>query len=843
MQRLFTFIVFLALTFNAQAQINEVTISSNVTLQKEAAKEQQRIQNILQQIEVDRNKTDLPEDLFIVDGACLLVGDTFEVCIDTTGITQAGASLNICGTNPFGTASFVQDTSCVIFVPNLGITQMQMDSLCIEFCDGSGTCDTTIYPLVLHRDNNTTTLPVTSLNVEESSQICPTLNLPGNFSGGQIISNNSLLGSVFSSADCIFYEAQLFAGTDTVVFEVCDNYCVCDTYLIPFNISGDTLGLPFMDDFSYDGPFPDKENWLDRNVFVNNLMALNPVSVGVATFDGLNSGGAPHGGGFGFSDALTSAYLDLSTGSDIFLSFYLEPQGLGDSPTNSDSMATLVLEFKNSLGDWVEIDDFNGYENNARIDEFTFHSYPISLSQYLYNGFQFRFRNFSRRSGNIDHWHLDYVRVLSNSSNNNPIYGDLAFTKIPASILKTYSSMPWWQFNSDELIDSISYEEINLFNHDDEILAPVLNVGEGHSITEVTTSVPITDDQLLQAGTGPNDANTNPGRQVKFSDQVANGFSTVQTGLETLFPNFTYLEFDRTFTFPLIGAEIASVPAVERNNTVTRKIIFDNYFAYDDNTAERGIEAGKKDTQIALKFHTNIADTLKAVQIHFPHIVVDASSQLFNLKVWVGELSDTAQYNGLLQKPLYIDSFTDSLNGFTTYVLTDPITGNRTPLAIPAGDFYVGWQQVSDCNIFQCIAVGSDKNRPEGMQDVYADLTGGGNWEPILDINPTLNGTLMIRAVVGSGEPQQSSNTEDLTTYSRFSIFPNPTSGQINIDITDGEHHQFSYAVFNSVGQLLQNGELVPQLDLGNLQNGIYFVKLINNKSKQIVNHKIIIAK
>ena len=838
MQRLYFLIVLLVLTFfTAQAQINEVPIGSNPTLQKEAAKEQQRLDNILQQMETAEQGAEV-RGLGIANSTCLLTGEIFEVCVDTFGFTQAGASLNICSTVNFGIASQVADTTCFQYVANTGITQMEMDSLCIEFCDGSGMCDTTIYPIVIHRNNNTITLPTTTLNIEESTQICPPLNLPGNPLSSQILNNNPQLGNTFNSLQCLFYEAQLFSGADTVEFEICDDFCVCDTYIIPFTIVGDTLSLPFMDDFSYDGPYPDKQNWLDKDVFINNTMAVGPVSVGVATFDGLNSSGAPHGSGFGDADVLTSAYLDLSSASDVFLSYYLEPQGLGDAPSTSDSIVTMILEFKNSLGEWVEIDSYTGHENNLGQDEFGFFAYPISLSQYTYDGFQFRFRNLAKRTGNIDHWHLDYVRVLSNTS-DSPIYPDVAFTQIPNSILKNYTSMPWWHFQNEELNTSDVYSEVQLYNHFDATLEIVPNAAQEHIIEEITSATPIANDQLLNAG----QSNVVTGGNIINSSQVANGFSSMQTGLNN-FPNFTYLEFDRTFTYPKLSEEPSSVPAVSRNNTVTRKIIFDDYFSYDDNTAEAGIEASKKNTQIAVKFTANVADTLKAVQIHFPHVVVNTSSQLFNLKVWVGQLDDEPEYNGLLQKPLYIDSYADSLNGFTTYVLIDAITGERTPLAIPAGDFYIGWQQVSDCAIFECIAIGNDKNNPSGMENVFVDGTGGGtNWNEVLSLNPTLEGSLMIRAVVGAGEPQQSSNTDELTVNSRFSIFPNPSTGQLNIDITDGEHHQFSYTVFNAVGQRLAEGQLVPQLDLSLLQNGIYFVKIMNKKSNQVVNHKIIIAK
>ena len=113
----------------------------------------------------------------------------------------------------------------------------------------------------------------------------------------------------------------------------------------------------------------------------------------------MNSGGAPRGGGFGESDVLTSAYLDLSTGSDIFLSFYIQPQGLGDSPTTSDSLNTFILEFKNNLDEWIEIAGYNGHDqvNN----QFNFFAEPISESQFRFDGFQFRFINIARKTGNI----------------------------------------------------------------------------------------------------------------------------------------------------------------------------------------------------------------------------------------------------------------------------------------------------------------------------------------------------------------------------------------------------------------------------------------------------------
>ena len=54
------------------------------------------------------------------------------------------------------------------------------------------------------------------------------------------------------------------------------------------------LVLPFYDDFSYAGPYPNPSLWLDQYVFVNNTKGVAPPTIGVATFDGLNQFGYPY---------------------------------------------------------------------------------------------------------------------------------------------------------------------------------------------------------------------------------------------------------------------------------------------------------------------------------------------------------------------------------------------------------------------------------------------------------------------------------------------------------------------------------------------------------------------
>src|ERR1700752_4776454 len=54
--------------------------------------------------------------------------------------------------------------------------------------------------------------------------------------------------------------------------------------------------LPFFDDFSsaMKSPYPKSTHWIDSNVYVNTGFPIAPLSIGVATFDGLSKTGYPY---------------------------------------------------------------------------------------------------------------------------------------------------------------------------------------------------------------------------------------------------------------------------------------------------------------------------------------------------------------------------------------------------------------------------------------------------------------------------------------------------------------------------------------------------------------------
>lgn len=125
------------------------------------------------------------------------------------------------------------------------------------------------------------------------------------------------------------------------------------------SVSFEPLRLPFMDDFSNDGPYPDATKWLDSAVYINAHYPVFPVDYGVATFDILNDTGGIYTDANVFpiiADYLTSypirldSIFDIDQGTSwkvtpadsVYFSFYYQPQGRGDAPLSYDSLA---LEF------------------------------------------------------------------------------------------------------------------------------------------------------------------------------------------------------------------------------------------------------------------------------------------------------------------------------------------------------------------------------------------------------------------------------------------------------------------------------------------------------------------
>ncbi|MBT7481162.1 MAG: hypothetical protein HN677_02075, partial [Flavobacteriales bacterium] len=77
------------------------------------------------------------------------------------------------------------------------------------------------------------------------------------------------------------------------------------------SINKSDLSIPFIDDFSSTSTIPDSVLWEDNSVFVNRNYGVNPITIGVATFDGLDANGRAYDMNLTGTDAENADTLKL----------------------------------------------------------------------------------------------------------------------------------------------------------------------------------------------------------------------------------------------------------------------------------------------------------------------------------------------------------------------------------------------------------------------------------------------------------------------------------------------------------------------------------------------------
>lgn len=820
-------------TFSLLAQ-TEVPLLSNPVLEQAHAKWQQ--ENLAKWLGDDYTPTrfdvNCAEEIPTLN--YLTAGEEIGFYVDTFDLDGAGGLITClnCEDQNFGVA--VLDSTALRYVSN-GDVIAGIDTILVQFCTaGNETCYTFDYPILVKREGMSRTDPAVTLAPEESTLYTIDIEgLPGNFAcANQYVCDDDYEGEPDmwvsqSKPYQFFYEASFYDGTDMVCFVICDNFTICDTVNIPFNIENNTLLTPpLIDDFSYEGPYPDKGMWLDADVYVNTDFSTNPVSVGMATFDGLDKNGKPYGGGFGTSDRLTSTYINLEGGGDMYLSFWAQQQGLGDRPEDDDSMQ---LHFKKDDGEWIDtILVLDGVASTVPLNETPgWQFYSVQLDDdFLHDDFQFRFVNLSSRTGALDIWNLDYIRLADNA--NNMIVNDIALVNPPSNILKNYTSMPWEHFEENQAAEVVDELKATLYNHtldNQSINDSEVNIVGKNLRNDVEV-------ELLSASLEELAINV-PTAEYAFTDIAVN--------LSLVDPSFVgedSLEFITTYS-------IDSLSAISRNDTVRRSTIFDNYFAHDDGTAESNIVAqnfANQSVEIAVQFTANVEDSLRAIQVHIPHIIGNINSQLLNFKVWVGGdmPGDTANYEMLFVRPEYLSDYRgDSLQGYTTYPWVNEL-GKAEAIYLPPGNFFIGWEQAVPCQGTSCVPMGYDKNTPEAARFNFRRRNND-DWEPFPVAVP--DGAVMLRPVVGDFTPGPTDVDNIVKTEHPIKIFPNPASDRIQLQLLEGNYKDYQVSIFNNTGQLIRQLTMTEELDIADYQSGIYFLKIANLHAQTISNHKIVIIK
>lgn len=567
-----------------------------------------------------------------------------------------------------------------------------------------------------------------------------------------------------------------------------------------------SLELPFFDDFSDSYIYPKQSLWANKYVYINSTLAEDAPSIGVATFDAVNEKGEIYEHAFFaepfVADTLTSLPINLNypNNNTIYLSFYYEAGGIGNPPDDKDS---LILEFYAPDDDkWTTIWAVNGGISPG----FNYVNLQINDAKYLKDGFKFRFKNIASLgssiypdlASNCDFWHVDYIYLNKDRNENDNDFKDIAFTKPLGSLLKNFEAIPWAHYktlSSSEIKDKLNVEFYN--NGNSSRIIDSLNF----TLTDLTGNTAI---QKYYGGTFP--------------------FLTAHTFFPSEFSNFSF-NFPTnnidTCYFNLQAKIVTNSYDPIQNNVINYTQKFKDYYAYDDGSAEAGYGIygnGTKFGSVAVKFEPLASGYLKGVNIYFTQAKDNASQNYFWLDIRKQKengMPDTAFVSLEGQRPEY----TDELNKFYYYEFDEPIKIE--------GNFFIGWTQTND----KMINIGFDYNNIAN-KNVYYNISE--DW-----VQSTIKGAIMMRPVFTN---ETFTPTIKNTSSEKANVIPTLATDFINIDFNYDTNKQYKLSVYNTQGTKVysDNNYLNKEINISQLEKGMYFVKIICNNTK-VINAKFII--
>lgn len=775
-------------------------------------------------------------------------GDSINIQIeaDTFGYPPGSSyrCLN-CDTLRFGTISSTEQG--FTYYSNTNIEQ-GIDTLQLAFCRAQGdSCTFTETRLLLvQRAARSFSFPVQLLEPGAlTTVVVPQDELPDGLACRRFVDcpNNNYTGRgqealfLFNQnvSNDFRYEAARMAGTDLVCLALCNALGLCDTYTFSFRIERPNIDLPFFDDFSREALRPDAMLWQDEDVLINRSFAQAPPSIGVATFDAVNSRGRPYsvpGNAYSPRDYLTSAAINMAGVNNATLTFYVQPRGLGDRPEQQDA---LVLQFLQQNGEWQTIWEMEGLssgESNCSEQAFTGHRIPIDPA-YSFDGFQFRFYNISNQVGALDHWHLDYVKIDNQFTELN--LNDIALNEEPSSIIAPYLAMPYRQLIAagEELLNT--QLEVGVWNHASP--NPFLPAtASTYRIVEDNTNTTLLND--INFGSLDAIPAAAPFIGQENIDQLGGGlFNAYRDALFGL-PNNGKEKYRVSTEYKLDGSSSTFVeittpgigPWTAANNQARYTTVFNDYYAYDDGTAELAMQALPGQT-VVQAFRAYVPDRLNGISIRLPRTIASTTNQRIRLVVYLGELDEDSQADYAMEvNPIYPEDFyRDSLQGFTSYAFPEPID-------LPVGDFYIGWQQINDC--IDCVTVGLDRSQIIPNTRFFNN---GGAWFPF---DGCATGAIMIRPLVGNS-PVLETNVEEIGKEQQktfATVFPNPARQIAHIRLHDGHQlQQIRWSLYHLNGQLITQAHGQNQIQLHQLPAGVYLLQIHDTEKGVMQQQKLIV--
>ena len=538
--------------------------------------------------------------------------------------------------------------------------------------------------------------------------------------------------------------------------------------------------------------------WQEDDVYINGTYPVDPPTIGVATFDGLARTGYPYDfenyTSHGRADKLTSVPIDLEypASDSIYLSFFYQAKGLsGDTfPQVIDS---LLLEF-------YAPDEHTWYRSWGipYVDQAPFQQVlvPITQTRFLKPGFQFRFVNYATLSGSFDHWHLDYVRLGRQRTYNDVRIVDVAWVMPEASILQTYTAIPFNQFQAapgSAMALQVNERIRNLDINDRLIEYGMIAVNEeGGPFIDVVNGV---------------SPNGNAASIISSTHPINSA------------PNF--FVFDNTASSDVAFHDVRflaeATPDINLyNDTMRLTQELSNYYAYDDGSAEMGYSLNSAGAKLAYRFDLVGPDSLRAVRMYFNPIANQPPDPgpwqgSFLLTVWSSLSPEVIQHqNFSFSSPEYR---MDGIGKFVEYPLDSAIRVE--------GTIYVGWVQTNPVKM----NLGFDRNRNNRTRIFYKTT---GSFQ-----NTSFNGSLMMRPVMVAAEDPWAGSGEEQHP-GRLLIFPNPATDAVRIALADGLVAGLRVECIDATGRIVRNERLngTAMMRTTDVANGLYVLRVLDQDGR-----------
>ena len=583
-----------------------------------------------------------------------------------------------------------------------------------------------------------------------------------------------------------------------------------------------TATLPFFDDFTDEGIYPDASRWQTGNASVSSGFPKMPVNYRAATLDVLDRYGKVYSRGSSnpfLADSLLSVKIRLDSlngqaltpADSLYFSFYYQPGGFGDSPERDDS---LVLQFGYGYDEevfdtvlqnyvilrktaWKQMWASEGMSFESFIDSLGENQYfkkvmiPITDTCFFKEDFQILFFNYGtlptqmypNDRSNMDQWNIDYVYLDTNRSLDNDNYPTVNFTHNSPTFLKRYRTMPYKHYKENPINEINNIFDMYLTNMD-------VNAHEVRYSCDVE------------------DNNSDWSYSYSSNPFIINQYSNVGVMRDSVvMGNFIYpynlpgdtASFTIRHTIEVVDEHSGEVAG----DVLEHQQVFGNYFSYDDGTPESGYGLVPNNTYFAVQFKVTTLDTLRGVQMLFNRTFNDANFNFFDIVVWRDNNGKPGaeMYSLKNQRPIWNDSV---MYAFSEYNFDKIVKVNSV--------FYVGIRQ----QYSKSINIGFDSSIDSRQYNFY-DV--GAGWQ-----NSSFIGSIMLRPIMGKN-PDLVVNTDD-SDNGKIVLYPNPANDVVRISGNDQMNYR-EIVIFDLAGRVVKQAFNCNEMDVNDLNSGVYMLQVV----------------